>query len=243
MYLVRDIATGIVVNSFKGKKEADAFCDVPELEVVPHKEAGSVSFSLSNCKEKMLSITDACPNYKVFIQGGNNFRYAIDPTYKGNRDPFGKPLHEKEIREYLIKHWGAEVVENEETDDKVSYMLAADPENICIASIDKDLDNTYGHHYNFDKEVFYYVQKEEADLNFARQLLTGDSTDNVKGIPGCGAAKALKILPHYTPEWLSIVKQAYKDNNLSEEYLTIQGQLLWMRRKPEEMWSLEYIYE
>src|SRR5690606_25139685 len=62
----------------------------------------------------------------------------------------------------------------------------ANPENpttVCV-SIDKDLRNTPGYHFNLDKsEEPELVTLEEANRGFYQQLLKGDKT--VDNIPGC----------------------------------------------------------
>ena len=72
------------------------------------------------------------------------------------------------------------MVEGEEADDQLSIRCALKGDT--IATIDKDLNNTAGWHYNWQKDDLYCVGKIEADRNFYRQLLVGDSTDNIPGL-------------------------------------------------------------
>jgi hypothetical protein len=253
-YHIVDVDSGIVINECTYKKEADAFVDAYDkskegagagLAIKKHKVAGPLSHTLANVKnvvKNMLSLEHT--DRQFFIGGKGNFRYDIYPEYKGKREPADKPIHEQEIREYLIKHYDAQLVDDEEADDRVSYLQClSEPGSTCIVSIDKDLLNTPGYNYNYDKRELIYITPEDADLNFARQLLTGDSTDNIPGLKGVGKGRALKLLPEYTPDWLSIVREEYGKHYPAEEvdgWINLNGSLLWMRREPNEIWSVDY---
>jgi 5'-3' exonuclease len=137
----------------------------------------------------------------------------------------------------MISAWAFSVQEKQEADDAIgirAYTLGE--EDYVICSIDKDLDNLRGKHYNFVKNEAYYVTEENAIKNFYRQILTGDRVDNIPGLSGIGPKKAEKILADCVTEeeLYSAVLKAY-DGNL--EYLTEQGQLLWIRRKDNEIWT------
>lgn len=238
-YLV--LQDDFVVEEFQYKEDAKKFVGDDELLTIEFtKEAGPISHALANIKNIMEGITkqERCSSYEVFISGKDNFRYDIDPNYKGNRDKSSKPIQEKEIRNYLKKAWGAKEVDFCEVDDAVSYMTMQNPISNVIVTIDKDLDNTPGWHYNYDKDDYYYITDEEADLNFYRQLLSGDPTDNIKGCKGIGKVKAHDILENYlTPERMcAIVLAMYQDRGHDWEYFVNQGRLLWMWRKPNDLW-------
>ena len=178
---------------------------------------------------------DDCEGY---LTGKDNFRHEIAKTvpYKANRVA-EKPRHLGIIREYMIDAWAFSVQDNQEADDAIgirAYTLGE--EDYVICSIDKDLDNLRGKHYNFVKNEAYHVTEEQAIKNFYRQLLTGDRVDNIPGLSGIGPKKAEKILEDCVTEeeLYSAVLKAY-DGNL--EYLTEQGQLLWIRRKDNEIWT------
>src|SRR5690606_41714779 len=77
------------------------------------------------------------------------------PTRRSS-DLARKPYWYDEIRDYLIRRWGAEVVDGQEADDAIgiaawnSYKEC--PEYSIIASIDKDLRMIPGYHYNWVKD-------------------------------------------------------------------------------------------
>lgn len=212
-----------------------------DVEFVPGKEAGPLSHSISNLKiaiERLLSAVSV-RDYTLFVGGSGNFRNQLTDTYKATRDPLGKPIHYEELRHYLIKQ-GAVIVNNEEVDDRISWwQCQAAPETTVITSIDKDLNNTPGWHYNYDKQVEYLVTPAEADWNFWRQMITGDVTDNIPGLPRAGKKAADKYLPEPLPysDMEHIVWEMYQNKELTLDYFTLQGRLLWMRRQPNEMWE------
>ena len=176
-------------------------------------------------------------DYTGYISGKNNFRTEIakTATYKGNRKA-PKPKHYDALREYLLKDWEFTLVEGQEADDAIgikAYEL--DPEEFSICTIDKDLDMIRGNHYNFVKDLFYDVTEEEALFNFYKQILTGDRVDNIIGLKGIGDVKAKRILEECKDEkemYLAVL-EAYEGN---EERVLENGQLLWIRRLPNQLW-------
>ena len=176
----------------------------------------------------------------IFLSGTRNFRDSIASTkrYKGNRDQQQKPTHFDGIREYLVSSAGAIVTEDQEADDAIGIAMQPERGDVCV-SLDKDLDQLPGRHYNWVDQVEYEVGKREALLNFYAQVLSGDPTDNVPGLPGIGRVKARRMLEGAsTPlEAWKIVKQAYHDLDMSPEYLLEQARLVYIRRRPNEMWE------
>ena len=173
-----------------------------------------------------------------YLTGSSNFRFDIAKSapYKGTRVA-EKPRHLGIIRQYMIDAWAFSVQETQEADDAIGIRAYSLGENdYIICSIDKDLDNIRGHHYNFVKNDRYYITESQAIKNFYRQLLTGDRTDNIPGLAGIGPKKADKILKdcETEQELYEAVLKAYKDDI---DYLTEQGQLLWIRRKENELWE------
>lgn len=117
--------------------------------------------------------------------------YATIQPYKGNRKTFLKPYYYNEIREYLQNNYKCRTVMHIEADDA----LAADQtEDTIICSIDKDLLQIPGKHYNFVKKEFQDITELEGHRNLYKQVLMGDRADNIPGIMGIGEVKANKIL-------------------------------------------------
>ena len=147
---------------------------------------------------------------EVYLSSSLNFRddIATIKVYKGNRDPSHKPHWYNEIKEYLRTVWKATEEEHLEADD-----ILADLQNndTCIVSTDKDLDQISGWHYNWVKDMLYEVSPDQAIHSKYTQILTGDSTDNIEGIPGLGPVGAEKCL-----EWCTSVDDY--EQVLAEQY-------------------------
>lgn len=180
-----------------------------------------------------------CSKFRVIVSGETNFRteVATIQEYKANRKGTAKPVHHEMLREWLISKPYTIVTDNEEADDVLSREMLNG--HLC-ATIDKDLNNTHGWHYNFNKNEIYYVDEITAYKNFYKQMLTGDSADNIPGIRGIGPKGADKLIdPCTTPEEMEeAIFQAY-DKVYPDPIaaMTEVGQLLWMRREPNEMWK------
>lgn len=135
--------------------------------------------------------------YKLYITGPGNFREQVATTkvYKGNRDPTHKPEHYSAIRDYMKTVWQAEVVEGREADDAIGCEQYANKDKTTvIVTIDKDLNQIPGYHYNPRKQEMYYVTKHSADIFFWKQMMVGDVTDNIPGITGIGDKRADKVI-------------------------------------------------
>lgn len=177
--------------------------------------------------------------YQGYLTGSDNFRkdIAVTAPYKGNRTQ-AKPKHYDLIREYLEKAWGCEVIQGQEADDAIGIRAYEfeDTEDYVVMSIDKDLDMIRGWHYNFIKDDKYLIDDDTAIKNFYTQILTGDRVDNIVGLKGIGPKKAAKILEDCTTEqqMYDAVLKAY-DND--EQRVLENGQLLWIRRKENQIWS------
>ena len=239
-------ADGYVVHECKYKKEATLWVEGSKEEgatIESTRKAGPLSHSLSNLKLMCHAMTAISHETRqIYIGGKGNFRYDIYPEYKANRRDGDKPIHMKEMEEYLMAHWGAIKVDGEEVDDRVAWEQCTSKEETCIVSIDKDLLGVPGWNYNYDKKTLRNITLEEADYAFAIQLLTGDSTDTIKGVPRVGIKGAEKLLSFPLQEsWREIVLKQYERAYPGEgEKMMVQnGQCLWMRRQPEQMWSLE----
>ena len=155
--------------------------------------------------------------YKLFLTSPDNFRKHIYPEYKANRTAT-KPKHLQFLRDYLVESWQGTVAEKMEADD---YLGINQHESSIICSIDKDLLQVPGKHYNFVKKEFYEVDVETGSRNFYTQLLTGDTSDNIKGIAGIGPVKAKKALADATNEYemFCIVRDMYKN----DEWMIMNG--------------------
>ena len=136
-----------------------------------------------------LSLDDA----DIYLTGPGNFRKDICADYKAHRAETPKPRYLFPTLDYLQDYWGASWREGLEADDLLGIEATKDPTKV-ICSTDKDLDQIPGFHYNWRKYSMYYVAPEEGDKWFWKQMLIGDTVDNIKGIRGIGPVKADKLL-------------------------------------------------
>jgi len=166
--------------------------------------------------------------YKLFLTSPDNFRKHVYPEYKANRTAT-KPKHLQFLKDYLVESWQGQVAERMEADD---YLGINQHESSIICSIDKDLLQVPGKHYNIVKKEFYEVDEETGFRNFYTQLLTGDTSDNIKGIAGIGPVKAKKALTGYFTEqgMFSVVREMYQN----DEWMIMNGQCLWILRSLED---------
>jgi len=133
--------------------------------------------------------------YHMYFTGYRNYRKEIIPSYKANRKSSEKPRYLSEVITHAVEHWSAEVCNGYEADDGIcmkAYELGLD--KVVIVSADKDFRQIPTTIYSTYDQKTTVVTEEEAEYNFWKQALTGDSVDNIKGIPGIGPRKAEKIL-------------------------------------------------
>jgi len=139
-----------------------------------------------------------------------DYKYNV---YKGQRPdkPEWFTKWEQFIKDYLCERWGFFVAQDLEADDVVSALA---DDNCIICSPDKDLRQVSGLHFDYKKQDLGVtrVSHDEACDNFWLQMLTGDDSDNVNGVPGLGPVKAKALLKNIELPGLqtpSAVKAAY----------------------------------
>ena len=153
--------------------------------------------NVNNVLQSIMTNTGA-DSHTIFLSGKDNYREKIATIlpYKGNRDPTHKPVYYEDIRNYLTSKCGALIVDGMEADDalgieQIEGMYNLDPEtqdqpsnnkNTIICTIDKDLTMIPGHHYNLDSKKITFVSEIDGYRNFFRQVLKGDSSDNIPGL-------------------------------------------------------------
>lgn len=227
---------------FDYKREALEFVkgwDEGTYEIEKYVTVDPVSHALGNVKQLLAKVLEAtqATEYQFYLTGKGNYREKVAQTkpYKGNRDSLHKPKHFDAITDYLINKHNAIVIEGAEADDAMGY---GQTEDTCICSTDKDLNMIPGLHYNWDKDIFYKVSLNDADLWFYCQLLMGDQVDNIQGIPKMGKIKTFKALKdtETVEEMYTSVLQAYEKAEL-ESTLIEMADLLWIQREEGVLWS------
>lgn len=149
--------------------------------------------------------------FRIFLGGDRNFRKQLDPSYKANRLDKPPPTHLAAVRDFLVRKWGAQIVtEAYEVDDKLGILAAP---GTVICSIDKDLRQIPGEHYNPVKDTFEVVDDLGAALSLYTSMLVGDTSDNLRGIDGLGPVKSGRLLQGLSAEEAHLKVQAiYADH-------------------------------
>lgn len=200
-----------------------------------------VEYRMNELLDNILTKTGAT-EYKAFLSGEDNFRKEIYPAYKANRTQ-PKPIHLQAAQYYAVKELNAEAEMHLEADDLLGINQ---DENSIICSLDKDLLQIPGRHFQWEISTSKYTKPEkfldqteiEGLRSFYEQCIKGDTSDNVKGIAGLGEVKARKALAdcQTEQEMFSIVKGLY---NNDEEFL-LNAECLWILRQDRERYSQRF---
>ncbi len=226
-------------------------------------EGEPIENCLHSVKLMINSIVEAtqADSYSCFLTGQGNFRETIATIkpYKGNR-PDKKPAHYNAITDYIMEHHNGEMVCGMEADDAMGieqfadYASKRDGEALStrICTIDKDLDMIPGLHYSWAinrkgvvvrPEMLYEVDMDGADRAFYTQLLSGDTTDNIPGVPGLGKTRATSIINDCQDEeemyWAALCEYSKKYSRPMEALIE-NARLLWILRYPGQIWSPWY---
>lgn len=165
--------------------------------------------------------------HTLFFTGKNNFRKEIFPSYKANRKG-PKPEYLSDVYKHAVDHWNSVVCKGYEADDGIcmaAYEQGLD--NVVIISADKDFKQIPCEIFSTYSGSTVHPTPEEANYNFWKQALTGDSVDNIKGIPGIGPKKAEAIL--LDQDWPAAVAEAYDSYFVEHGDAELENTLLQIR--------------
>jgi len=135
--------------------------------------------------------------YAGFLTIGKCFRYdrATTKKYKGNRKHGDKPIIFHALKAYLQQHWKFTYISDFEADDLVAIYGEGLEGNTMICSPDKDvLHQVEGNHFNYRTAEMVHTTPTEAGLFLWKQMLMGDPTDGIQGIPKLGPKTAEKLM-------------------------------------------------
>jgi len=176
-------------------------------------------------------------SWKLFLTGKGNFRndIAVTAPYKGNRADKVKPKHLAALRKHLMQEWKATLSDGQEADDSIAIEATKLGDDGVIVSLDKDLDQVAGWHYNFVKREAYYITENVGLLRLYMQILTGDAADNIIGIRGVGNIKAKKMLEEATNE-AELFQRCVEAYDGNEDRVVENAHLLFLRRHEGQTW-------
>lgn len=193
-------------------------------------------------EERLGEIEEKCnsTNLELWIEDWKNkdiFRnqVAVSKPYKGNRKSAEKPKWLIEAKEYLVNRKKAKVTQKYESEDMCLIRATeVGRDNCIIAYIDKDLLQAPFHFYNYRTREFISLDQTTADMRLYRQMMTGDSTDNIQGIYRFGPAKAKKAIVEDTENMPLVVATKYKENKYDYDYMVEQARLIYLIRHIDE---------
>ena len=182
-------------------------------------------------------------DYVMAFGGPNNFRDELYIDYKKStsrsKSRSTKPEWFDDLKSHCVNDYeGAILTDGYEADDIVRIWSTEATEagiDHVVVSVDKDLDCIEGKHLNPRSMEFYEVTKEYAEKHYWKQILMGDSVDNIPGVAGIGPKKADILLGYGTDhkEMKAAVCKAYHARYLEDgyDYLVTNGRLIHIWRK------------
>lgn len=191
--------------------------------------------------------------YTIALSHYKNFRKNINPDYKANRKNKKPPMVYKPLRQWVEQEYNIFYREYLEGDDILGILATSKViiknTNKIIVSLDKDMKTLPCKYHNNRNDESIIVSEQEANYNHMLQTLTGDQTDNYKGLAGCGLKTAEKIISKdmsYRQMWQAVV-EAYIKKGSSEQKALLNARMArilrnydydYERKKPI-LWSIE----
>lgn len=200
--------------------DGDAICYICGKET--EEESFEATDSIINSiLSKFKTIGIDIEGYWVILSEKPYFRKKLYPEYKQQRRKGVVPNTEA-IDRYLRSRYGAFSFLGFEADDIAIKIKNEIKDKGIVVSTDKDVLKGYeGMALNYKKMEIDYTNEVEVLYFFYKQILMGDSADNIKGCPLIGEKKATRLLDTclidgevYNKEaieacYKSIVEQAY----------------------------------
>ncbi len=169
-------------------------------------------YGFTNMLRKLLR--EQKPEYlaAVFDSGGPTFRHAQYGAYKAHRkeapDDFSIqiPLIHRILRAYNIPVYMCEGYEADDLIGTIARQAAQKGMDVYVITADKDLEQLIAPHvkiYNARKDAVLDLEALKREKGITPEqvtdllALTGDSIDNIPGVPGIGPKTALELLHHF----------------------------------------------
>jgi DNA polymerase-1 len=194
---------------------------------------------------KDLRETTRTKDFILCLTSPNCFRYDILPSYKHNRKNNEKPILYQSLKEHMLQEYECKLKPRLEADDVMGILSTKNPGKYIIATIDKDLKQIPGWHFNWNKDSSCkFVGEDEADLMFYKQCLTGDTTDGFSGCPGIGPKNAEKILKDVEKDsYWDAICEAYLKKGLDESYALTQARMARILRENDYDFETQTVKE
>ncbi len=143
-------------------------------------------------------------DYYLVVSTGRNFRHGLYPDYKANRKDIIPHPAFAALKDDVLGLQATITEEGIEADDLIGIRVTEDPKHRIAVSADKDF-NTLPIRFMVPpshgrvKPEWHTLTEDEANVNWLRQAIQGDTVDNYKGIPRAGEVMARKIIPGPAP--------------------------------------------
>lgn len=179
-----------------------------------------------------------------------SFRHGLWVHYKAHRKDKPRPTWLESCRKAIRDTFPvAPHHETLEADDVIGILMTNGrvPNPVCV-TIDKDLKQVPGEHWDPIKEVAATVSDEQAEETFLYQWVAGDSSDGYPGIPKFGPVKAQPLVEADDPYGAIIAK--YIERGLTYDYALTMARLakiitapLWDAKNHEViLWTPQNMY-
>jgi 5'-3' exonuclease len=219
------------------------------LEWTREEDAEYLEESWNNFEKDLNILVEKlyCDDYLMAVKGEGNYRHFIYPSYKLQRTE-GNELARfvPAIRRLAVMHGYAIQADGREADDYLRIWARecreADVDYI-LCTIDKDLKCIPGRYFNMKKETLEDIDEFAAKQFYYAQILSGDTTDNIPGIPGIGEKKAIKLLngSKTDEEFQEAVVGAYISyyGDKWYDYLLLNAKLIHIQTELEDYFSFK----
>lgn len=184
---------------------------------------------------------------RVIISDYSNFRYDIFPDYKKGRSPKSKLF--MRLKKWAMKKYHFEP--NAEADDVVAYYVRKGG-----IGFTEDKDLLYGvegwwYNAHYMSRCWLKTTKITAERFFKKQVLAGDSGDDIPSIDGIALIKAEKLLLKYGDSWddilgifqdkTKVLGKVIRKESHSKKYMVTMTRLVcmsqWTPKKGIKLWK------
>lgn len=149
------------------------------------KTKEQIEESVNSLMHRILS-SGKFTHYIGFVKGKNTItaRLKYNPYYKSNRNK-EQPKFWEFTKNYLMQKWNILSLNGAEVDDFCNITRLGLKDSYLVG-IDKDLLSLEGTHYNWSKNEWITVTKDEAETKFWSDMVCGQSGDGITGLPKKG---------------------------------------------------------
>jgi 5'-3' exonuclease len=177
--------------------------------------------------------------FHVVVGGSENFRQHFYPDYKKTavRETARgtRPVHEEECLYWLKHRPYTTVADGVEADDLLAIRATELPYETVVVTVDKDLLQVPGHHFN-PRKGNRFVSPAESFRLLQEQLLKGDPVDKIPGLPKVGEKTAEKLLDAGRDP-VDVYKEVLGKD--WEKSFLFNGKLLFLLRHADDAFSLD----